>query len=264
MTYRELSALESRNPRLEGIAARWAQSCVDGGRLLADAVLTIPADVPARRALMAANVESSGSMTAEQDRELRATVAELLAVPPASAIMIAGFAPQRRVLAEAFAHRAGRQQAALEDYLAADAQLPIIDQWVIGLRQARCRRRCVDIMRDILHAGESRNLRGTAWHRTQPGIVRARAVGHVGRVYAEDVDSTISRDIGARIRAQREQTGRSQEDVAHGLELKQREISRWETGAVRPSGRNLKRLADELGCHWTVLAYGADMSGQPC
>jgi ribosome-binding protein aMBF1 (putative translation factor) len=79
-------------------------------------------------------------------------------------------------------------------------------------------------------------------------------------VYAEDIDTTISRDIGARVRTQRELTGRSQTDVAHSLGITQREISRWETGAVRPSGRSLERLADELGCHWTLLAYGTDMS----
>jgi ribosome-binding protein aMBF1 (putative translation factor) len=115
-----------------------------------------------------------------------------------------------------------------------------------------------------LSALDARNMRGGAWHRTRTAMVGGRVLWQVGRVYAEDVDSIIKRDIGARIRAQREHVRRSQEDIAHSLEISQHEISRWETGAVRPSGRNLKRLADELGCHWTVLAYGVDMSGTPC
>jgi transcriptional regulator with XRE-family HTH domain len=75
-------------------------------------------------------------------------------------------------------------------------------------------------------------------------------------VYAEDVNQAIKRDIGTRIRRQREAAGFSQRDFARRLEVDQREISRWETGRVKPEGPALARIAEALGVHWTLLAYG--------
>jgi transcriptional regulator with XRE-family HTH domain len=70
---------------------------------------------------------------------------------------------------------------------------------------------------------------------------------------SEDVDRTIRRDIGIRIRARREELNLSQEDLARRLELDQREISRWERGRVRPSGDSLHRLGSALECDWRLL-----------
>jgi transcriptional regulator with XRE-family HTH domain len=76
-------------------------------------------------------------------------------------------------------------------------------------------------------------------------------------VYAEDVDQTIKRDIGTRIRRRREALRLSQEELGLMSEVGgQREISRWETGQVRPSGQSLRKLAVPLQCSWRSLAYG--------
>lgn len=72
----------------------------------------------------------------------------------------------------------------------------------------------------------------------------------------DDIDRTIKREIGERIRDRREALGLSQWQLAQQLEMRQDEISRWEIGRVRPSGRNLRLLANALDCPWRALAYG--------
>jgi transcriptional regulator with XRE-family HTH domain len=72
-------------------------------------------------------------------------------------------------------------------------------------------------------------------------------------MHTEDIDETIRRDIGIRIRVRREELCLSQEALARRMEVRQREISRWETGRVKPSGASLRRLGSALECDWRLL-----------
>jgi ribosome-binding protein aMBF1 (putative translation factor) len=101
---------------------------------------------------------------------------------------------------------------------------------------------------------KARSVRGTACSMARSGVtVRPRRALEQGAVYDEDVEQTIRRDIGIRIRARRTELGLSQEDLAHRLEIRQHEVSRWERGRVKPSGTNLQLLGDALECDWRLL-----------
>ena len=104
---------------------------------------------------------------------------------------------------------------------------------------------------------KSRSLRETPCRTAQSGIPEQGCSTAACRpVLVEDVDQVIKRDIGTRIRRQREHVGLSQRELGAALDVDQREVSRWEVGRIKPSGASLRRIAEELGCDWRLLAYG--------
>lgn len=69
--------------------------------------------------------------------------------------------------------------------------------------------------------------------------------------------------IGHNVRTARLASGHTQRTLAIALGLDTRAVSRWETGGIIPSSRNLAKLADLLGrdpgwfytdAHWKAVA----------
>lgn len=54
--------------------------------------------------------------------------------------------------------------------------------------------------------------------------------------------------MGIKIKAMRKKRGLTQKQLAELLEVKQSNISRWESGVYLPNATTLKKLAEVLNC----------------
>lgn len=70
--------------------------------------------------------------------------------------------------------------------------------------------------------------------------------------------------LGEKIARLRKARGWTQEIFASKMDVRQLQVSRWETGRMRPSGRTLQRMAEVLGMELDELlaSDGAELVGQ--
>lgn len=70
--------------------------------------------------------------------------------------------------------------------------------------------------------------------------------------------------LGDKIARLRKARGWTQEIFASKMDVRQLQVSRWETGRMRPSGRTLQRMADVFGLELDQLlsSEGSDLVGQ--
>ena len=69
---------------------------------------------------------------------------------------------------------------------------------------------------------------------------------------------THPRDIGARIRAAREEQGWTQDQLAAAVGVSRSAVAQWETGRAGQVTTNLTRVASALGVGVEHLMYGRD------
>jgi transcriptional regulator with XRE-family HTH domain len=76
---------------------------------------------------------------------------------------------------------------------------------------------------------------------------------------------TNPRDIGARIRAAREEQDWTQDQLADAVGVSRSAVAQWETGRAGQVTANLTRVATALGVGVEHLMYGSDKlaAGQP-
>jgi len=76
---------------------------------------------------------------------------------------------------------------------------------------------------------------------------------------------TTPHDIGARIKAAREDQGWTQDQLADAVGVSRSAVAQWETGRAGQVTTNLTRLASILGVGVEYLMYGRDKRapGQP-
>ena len=71
-----------------------------------------------------------------------------------------------------------------------------------------------------------------------------------------EADQKKDREIGLRIRQAREQKGYKQDELGPMIGLSANAAAQWETGRVRPSVKNLEKLAPVLGTSVSWLMNG--------
>ncbi len=73
---------------------------------------------------------------------------------------------------------------------------------------------------------------------------------------------TNPQDIGARIRAAREDQGWTQDQLAVAVGVSRSAVAQWETGRAGQVTTNLTRVAAALGIGVEYLMYGRDAAGR--
>ncbi len=76
------------------------------------------------------------------------------------------------------------------------------------------------------------------------------------RTLKSETDQKKDREIGLRIRQAREQKGYKQDELGPMIGLSSGAAAQWETGRVRPSIKNLEKLAPVLGTSVSWLMNG--------
>jgi len=139
--------------RTTRIRHEWEHITANGGSILLDALTHVPPGIPVLPALLQANLVSSESLTLEQDRAYRQVLAEVYSTPDPAGILLGDVANRLRpTLARTFAHRDEREHPIRADYVAADLQLLISEQWAHGMQQHDYRRSSAHIIRGMATA----------------------------------------------------------------------------------------------------------------
>jgi len=258
--------------RAARIAREWRRLTQTSNSFFIEALNAIRPEVPAWRAIVMANVESAGGLDDAQEAMFREGLAEVFSTPAPAQILFDGFGfEQRPPLARMLARRVGRVGVTFDDYVDADTQITVIDQWARRSHAANFRRRSPDILRDVAaelewHMERSayvpsrpityRELSQIAGQTSVTGVLRGKQVRtYADLLYVEGSSpvETVAefrvrrrQFIGNRIRARRKELDISQDQLARRLGIERTDLSDWERGKHEPSEANLARLEDAL------------------